>query len=153
MRAVRVEEGNGFPGAGVSECCEASCGCLQLNLGSLLNDYISQLPLQPSKATPLRTTVGKENSWLQSFSPLKRVTPPPPPPPLTGRWLNFQQVRLHPQPTVHQLACSHPRTDTLVFLLSISLICLCIWWGKGCLCGPMLWHPFPMRDQPHEGVV
>jgi hypothetical protein len=24
--------------------------------------------------------------------------------------------------------------------------------GRECLCGPMLRHPFPLRDQPHESI-
>jgi hypothetical protein len=27
------------------------------------------------------------------------------------------------------------------------------YWGKGCLSRPMLRHPFPLRDQPHVGIV
>ena len=25
--------------------------------------------------------------------------------------------------------------------------------GRRCLSGPMLRHPFPLRDQPHDGIV
>jgi hypothetical protein len=25
--------------------------------------------------------------------------------------------------------------------------------GRGCLCGPMLRHPFPLRNQPQDGIV
>ena len=25
--------------------------------------------------------------------------------------------------------------------------------GRGCLRRPMLRHPFPLRDQPHDGIV
>jgi hypothetical protein len=25
--------------------------------------------------------------------------------------------------------------------------------GKGCLSGPMLRYPFPLRDQPHDAIV
>jgi hypothetical protein len=24
---------------------------------------------------------------------------------------------------------------------------------RECLCGPMLRHPYPLRDQPHSGIV
>lgn len=26
-------------------------------------------------------------------------------------------------------------------------------WGKGCFCGLMLRHPFPLRDQPHNNII
>ena len=26
-------------------------------------------------------------------------------------------------------------------------------WGKGCLCGPMLRHPFPLGGQLQDGIV
>ena len=26
-------------------------------------------------------------------------------------------------------------------------------WGKGCLCRPMPRHPFPRKDQPHDGIA
>jgi hypothetical protein len=31
--------------------------------------------------------------------------------------------------------------------------CVVRYGGRGCLGGPMLRHPFPLRDQPQDGIV